>query len=151
MNYRNLRKVVWIQCYGGSQGRNTSHNPQTLPRIQNTSQNPKPHPRIQNRSQNPKHIPESGLWKVFLISGKCFGFWEVFLDSGKCFGFWEVFRNLGSALSLRTTVQCDYISENYLENSELNCCTVKRIWNPDFIFGYWSSCFCPMLNSGHFA
>ena len=106
-----------------------------------------------------------GILGSVLDSGKCFWilesvfeFWEVFLNSGKCFwilgsvfGFWEVFRNLGSVLSFRATVQCDCISENYLENSELNRCTVKRIWNPDFTFGYWSSCFCPMLSSGHFA
>ena len=137
---------------------NTSQNPKHFPESKTTSQNPKRFSRIQNRSQNPKHIPESGFWKVFLNSGKCFGFWEVFLDSGKC--FWilgrvldsgKCFWVLGSVLSLRATVQCDCISENNLENSDLNCCTVKRIWDPDFTFGYWSSCFCPMLSSGHFA
>ena len=159
MNYRNLRKIVSIQCYKKHfpeskhvpESTNTSQNPKHFPESKTTSRNPKRFPRIQNRSQNPKHIPESGFWKVFLNSGKCFGFWEVFLDSGKCFGFWEVFWILGSVLALQATVQCDCISENYLENSELNRCTVKRIWNSDFTFGYWSSCFCPMLSSGHFA
>ena len=144
----------------------TKHFPdsKTLPRIQNTSQNPKHFPESKTTSQNPKQVPGSKthpriwilesvfeFWEVFWILGSVFEFWDVFWTLGSVFGFWEVFRNLGSVLALQATVQCDCISENYLENSELNRCTVKRIWNPDFTFGYWSSCFCPMLSSGHFA
>ena len=56
---------------------------------------------------------------MFWILGSVFEFWDVFWTLGSVFGFWEVFRNLGSVLALQATVQCDYISENYLENSEL--------------------------------
>ena len=144
----------------------TKHFPdsKTLPRIQNTSQNPKHFPESKTRPRIHKHFPESKTLPRIqnhipeskagpriqntsqnLDSGKCFWILGSVLDSGKC--FWI----LGSVLALQATVQCDCISENYLENSELNRCTVKRIWNPDFTFGYWSSCFCPMLSSGHFA
>ena len=166
MNYRNLRKIVWIQCYKKHfpeskhvpESTNTSQNPQTLPRIQNTSQNPKHFPESKTTSRNPKRFPRIQNTSQNLDSGKCFWILGSVLDSGKCFWilgsvfvFWDVFWILVSVLSLRATVQCDCTSENYLENSELNCCTVKRIWDPDFTFGYWSSCFCPMLSSGHFA
>ena len=138
-----------------------------FPESKNTCQNPKHVLESKNTSQNPKQVPQSKthpriwilesvfeFWEVFWILGSFFGFWEVFWILGSVFGFWEVFLNsgkCGSVLSFRATEQCDCISENYLENSELNCCTVKRIWNPDFTFGYWSSCFCPMLSLGHFA
>ena len=131
---------------------------QTRPRIHKHFPESKTLPGIQNHipeskkiSQNPKQVPESKTHPRIWILESVFEFWEVFWILGSVFVFWDVFWILVSVLSLRATVQCDCTSENYLENSELNCCTVKRIWDPDFTFGYWSSCFCPMLSSGHFA